>query len=144
MLGIKFSEIRDPFTNELLHLFSELDRSDFSKTERVDFVPEHNFLQGAFMQISEGSMFRPHLHLERDRRYQDLKAQECWVVMSGLVEVKYFDRAGKFLQSVNLGPGSISLTLHGGHGYKALENSIVYEFKSGPYEGQLIDKRFID
>jgi hypothetical protein len=43
-----------------------------------------------------------------------------------------------------LEPGDISLTLHGGHNYVALEeDTLVYEFKTGPYLGQEKDKVFI-
>jgi len=44
-----------------------------------------------------------------------------------------------------LTPGDASFTLYGGHTYKILEeNTIVYEYKTGPYEGQKLDKRFLD
>lgn len=40
--------------------------------------------------------------------------------------------------------GDASFTLYGGHTYEILEeNTIVYEYKTGPYEGQELDKRFI-
>ena len=41
--------------------------------------------------------------------------------------------------------GDCSITLYGGHTYEALEEgTLVYEFKTGPYEGQELDKRFIE
>ena len=40
--------------------------------------------------------------------------------------------------------GDITITLEGGHGYEIMEdNTMVYEFKTGPYEGQSLDKVFI-
>ena len=40
--------------------------------------------------------------------------------------------------------GDASFTLYGGHTYEILEEeTIVYEYKTGPYEGQELDKRFI-
>ena len=40
--------------------------------------------------------------------------------------------------------GDASFTLYGGHTYSILEdNTIVYEYKTGPYEGQNLDKTFI-
>mgnify|MGYP003674399210 FL=1 len=40
--------------------------------------------------------------------------------------------------------GDASFTLYGGHTYEILEeNTIVYEYKTGPYEGQELDKRFL-
>ena len=41
-------------------------------------------------------------------------------------------------------PGDASFTLYGGHTYQILEDdTIVYEYKTGPYEGQELDKKFI-
>ena len=43
-----------------------------------------------------------------------------------------------------LNPGDISMTFRGGHNYVALEeDTIVYEYKTGPYKGQENDKTFI-
>jgi len=43
-----------------------------------------------------------------------------------------------------LRPGDASFTLYGGHTYEILEDdTIVYEYKTGPYEGQKLDKTFI-
>ena len=43
-----------------------------------------------------------------------------------------------------LKPGDASFTLEGGHNYLILEdNTLVYEYKTGPYEGQALDKTFI-
>ena len=40
--------------------------------------------------------------------------------------------------------GDASFTLYGGHTYEILEdNTLVYEYKTGPYEGQKLDKEFI-
>ena len=40
--------------------------------------------------------------------------------------------------------GDASFTLYGGHTYEILEdNTLVYEYKTGPYEGQKLDKVFI-
>jgi hypothetical protein len=41
-------------------------------------------------------------------------------------------------------PGDASFTLYGGHTYEILEeDTIVYEYKTGPYEGQSLDKTFL-
>ena len=40
--------------------------------------------------------------------------------------------------------GDASFTLEGGHNYQILEdNTLVYEYKTGPYEGQKLDKVFL-
>ena len=48
------------------------------------------------------------------------------------------------LATPTLEPGDASFTLQGGHTYEILEDdTVVYEYKTGPYEGQELDKRFI-
>jgi hypothetical protein len=50
----------------------------------------------------------------------------------------------KILAEPILKTGDASFTLEGGHNYLILEdNTLVYEYKTGPYEGQLMDKKFI-
>ena len=41
--------------------------------------------------------------------------------------------------------GDCSMTFEGGHTYTILEDdTVVYEYKTGPYEGQANDKVFLD
>tara|TARA_R110000850_G_scaffold180956_1_gene306445 strand:- start:231 stop:464 length:234 start_codon:yes stop_codon:yes gene_type:complete len=72
-------------------------------------------------------------------------AQESWVVIKGSVEVSFFDTDGDFLEKHVLNSGDSSFTLEGGHTYLILEDdTLVYEYKTGPYLGQNNDKAFLD
>jgi len=138
-------EIRDLASGKLLHLVIRPNLGVMSQVpHRTDLVESENFLQVASMHIPSGTMYRPHLHLERHREFLNLKAQESWVVLKGEVRANFFDEAGVFVESATLGPGSASFTLHGGHSYEGLSDAVVLEYKSGPYEGQELDKRFLD
>ena len=96
------------------------------------------------IEIPPGHSFAPHVHLERKRSFTNLRAQETWVVMSGEVEVTYFTDKGVLISKEILRAGEVSISFRGGHGYRTLSSDArVYEFKSGPYEGQEIDKAFI-
>jgi hypothetical protein len=65
-------------------------------------------------------------------------------VIRGQVAVDYYNDAGEFLATENLQAGDVTITFRGGHGYRTLtSDALVYEFKSGPYEGLEIDKAFI-
>ncbi len=56
----------------------------------------------------------------------------------------YFDESGEIVCHRRLIACDWSVILSGGHGYLALiEDTLVYEFKIGPFEGQGLDKRFI-
>jgi len=70
-------------------------------------------------------------------------AQESWVIIRGQVEVTLYDLDDEVLSSYVLNPGDISITLYGGHSYRVLEDTLAYEFKTGPYFGQALDKEFI-
>ena len=55
-----------------------------------------------------------------------------------------YDTDEVFLCEEIIFPGDCSITFEGGHTYEALEeDTIVYEYKTGPYTGQNNDKVFI-
>ena len=110
---------------------------------RVDLVDPNQILQLSSQRITSGSSFRAHKHLIKAVEISQIKAQESWVVISGRVRVNFFDIDDTLIASIDLGPGDASVTLEGGHSYEALEESTVYEFKTGPYLGVDLDKSFI-
>lgn len=136
--------ILDSATGTLLHVVVRL--SDVADGhERSEIIEPDNFLQAAIIKPLAGREFAPHFHLERQRKFNSLIAQEAWVVISGSVKVTYFDLNHQIVGSEVLEPGDCSITLYGGHSYSILsEGTTVYEFKSGPYEGQSVDKKFIE
>ena len=55
-----------------------------------------------------------------------------------------YDLDDKIIHEQILNPGDITMTFRGGHNYIALEeDTIVYEYKTGPYKGQENDKVII-
>jgi len=125
---------------KLLHIINRL--SDI--TGRADIVPEDNFIQCATLKMPKDKTFPAHKHITKDRHYPEQIAQESWVVIQGKVRCYLYDIDDKLLATPILTPGDASFTLHGGHTYKILqEDTIVYEYKTGPYEGQELDKEFI-
>jgi mannose-6-phosphate isomerase-like protein (cupin superfamily) len=145
MSHLMIEEVRDPESNSLLHKVLRIEESANEELERVDFSDPTEYLQGAMISIPPKHEFRAHIHIERSRDFSNLRAQESWVVIRGTVEVDYYADDGEYLTSKLLGPGDVSISFRGGHGYRTLTNSaLVYEFKSGPYEGQALDKRFIE
>lgn len=139
-------QILDPVTGVLLHEVLKLTGKEapILNLNRIDFSDPAEFLQGAIIEIPANSSFRAHVHLERKRSFSHLRAQESWVVIRGQVEVDYFTEDGSFITKEELNAGDISISFRGGHGYRTLSaDSLVYEFKSGPYEGVEIDKVFL-
>jgi hypothetical protein len=125
---------------KLLHIINRLDEI----TTRSEVVPENNFIQCATLKMEKGKTFRPHKHIVKERHYFEQIAQESWVVIKGSVKCIFYDIDDSIIAEEILNQGDASFTLYGGHNYKALEDdTIVYEYKTGPYEGQKLDKTFI-
>jgi hypothetical protein len=146
MSSLSRKQILDPESGVLLHEILRPTKRDSQILElnRIDFSDPKEFLQGAIIEMPANHSFRAHVHLERERSFSNLRAQESWVVLMGQVEVDYFTELGAFIGTEVLTAGDITITFLGGHGYRTLtSDALVYEFKSGPYEGLEIDKRFI-
>jgi len=122
---------------KLLHIINRL--SEIEK--RTEVVPEDNFIQCATLKMENGKTFPPHKHITKQRTYEAQIAQESWVVIKGSVKCKFYDIDDTLIAEPVLYPGDASFTLYGGHTYEILEeDTIVYEYKTGPYEGQKLDK----
>jgi cupin fold WbuC family metalloprotein len=133
-----FSKI-DP--QKLLHVIV---RKEDLTPGRVEVVPEDNFIQCALLNMEKGKTFKPHRHIFKERT-RNVIAQESWIVVQGSVKCTFYDLDNSILVEPILNPGDASFTLEGGHTYTILEdNTLVYEYKTGPYEGQALDKIFLN
>tara|TARA_R110002167_G_scaffold79374_5_gene219066 strand:+ start:1849 stop:2265 length:417 start_codon:yes stop_codon:yes gene_type:complete len=118
-------------------------RKDDLKAGRTDVVSEEHFIQCALLNMEKDKTFKPHKHIWKNRT-RDVIAQESWVVIQGKVKCTFFDTDDTIIDESILESGDASFTLEGGHTYTILEdNTLVYEYKTGPYEGQELDKVFI-
>jgi len=125
--------------NILLHIVNR--KNDITET-RQDLSPNKEFLQVSCFKLNNGKTFKPHKHIENIRETNI--TQESWVVISGKIKAILYDIDDTIVEEVELCQGDCSITFRGGHNYLALEdNSIVYEYKTGPYFGQDRDKEFI-
>lgn len=126
---------------KLLHVINRLSEIE----NRTEVVPEDNFIQCATLKMENGKTFKPHKHITKKRTYEKQIAQESWVVIKGSVKCIFYDLDDTIIAEPVLYPGDASFTLYGGHTYQILEDdTIVYEYKTGPYEGQKLDKVFLE
>lgn len=133
-----FSKV-DP--DKLLHIIV---RKEDLVAGRTEVVPENNFIQCAILNMPKNKTFRPHKHIWKERT-RNVIAQESWIVIQGKVKCLFYDTDNQIIATPILNPGDASFTLEGGHTYHILEDdTLVYEYKTGPYEGQSLDKVFID
>ncbi len=136
----------------MYNIYSRLDPSKllhtihrFYETEaRTEVAPENQFLQMAALRMVKGKTFRPHQHIWKPTPVKNIIAQESWVIIKGSVEISCFDTDGTLIEKQVLRQGDCSMTFEGGHTYLILEeDTVVYEYKTGPYQGQALDKVFL-
>ena len=133
-----YSKIHPQKVLHIIHRFNE-------NNGRENIVDAENFIQCSYLKMANKTTFRPHKHITKDRHYPEQIAQESWVVIKGRVKCIFYDIDDQIIATPILEEGDASFTLYGGHTYEILEdNTIVYEYKTGPYEGQGFDKEFID
>ena len=130
---------KDP--NKLLHLINRFDEI----VERTNVAPDKQFIQLATLRMNEGKTFKPHQHIWKAAPREEVIAQESWVVIQGSVKVFMYDTDRTLLKEEVIRKGDCSMTFEGGHTYEILEDdTIVYEYKTGPYTGVENDKFFYD
>jgi len=108
-----------------------------------DITPEKEFIQVRSLKAHKGKEYKAHKHKNQERQ-NDL-TQESIIIISGSINVEYFDLDDSFLGETKLNSGDCIVTLRGGHAFKVLEdNTLFYENKNGPYNGLNNDKSFIN
>tara|TARA_Y100000593_G_scaffold94543_1_gene194159 strand:+ start:2070 stop:2501 length:432 start_codon:yes stop_codon:yes gene_type:complete len=131
--------------DKLLHIIHRVD--EFYTIEdghRRDVVGADEFIQLSALNMNDGHTFKPHKHIWKSGEEKCI-AQESWVVIKGSVECIFYDLDDTILETPILYSGDCSVTLGGGHTYKILEDdTLVYEYKTGPYKGIENDKEFLD
>ncbi len=127
--------------SRLLHIVCQ---TQYLASARYDVVDDEQFLQLAVLKYPKGKTFRPHKHIYKKVPTQSI-AQESWVIIRGKVKAIFYDEDDSIIAERVLNQGDLSLTLFGGHNYEILEeDTLVLEYKTGPYYGQSADKVFVD
>jgi hypothetical protein len=130
-----FSKIEPKVLLHLIYRLSEVDG-------RTNIAPEEEFLQVASIQLHRGQTFKAHKHIFVEKK--TTIAQESWLVIKGSVKCIFYDLDDTIIAEPILNPGDLSVTFRGGHNYYILEEeTIVYEYKTGPYLGIEMDKKFL-
>jgi cupin fold WbuC family metalloprotein len=129
---------KDP--SKLLHIINRFDEI----VDRTNVAPDDQFIQLATLRMPKGKTFRPHQHIWKPSPTANVIAQESWVVIKGSVKIFMYDIDGELLDTDVINIGDCSMTFEGGHTYEILEeDTVVYEYKTGPYTGIENDKVFL-
>ena len=109
---------------------------------RSDLTPPSEFLQAGVKKMKKGKFFKPHKHLPCQKVAS--MTQEAWVILDGKAEGCFYDLDDSLRETIILNDGDCAIIYNGGHSLRILEdNTILYEFKTGPYLGPIKDKVFL-
>ena len=126
---------------KLLHIINRY----YEIEGRTGVAPPNEFLQLATLKMEKGKTFRPHKHIWKPCPSAQVIAQESWVVIKGSVKVHLYDIDDELIEEIVIRQGDCSMTFEGGHTYTILEDdTVVYEYKTGPYQGVENDKVFLE
>ena len=101
-------------------------------------------MQLCYLNLNKNNKFLAHKHFWKINNQKKRIVQESWLLIKGSVKVHLYDINDKFLTSKTLKPGDVSITFEGGHKLEVLkDNTMIYEHKTGPYEGQKNDLKYL-
>ena len=116
-----------------------------NKKKRFNITPENEFLQFSSLNLNKSDNLKAHKHFWKKNKLKKRIVQESWLVIKGMIRVTLFDLNNQILSRRILKPGEISITFEGGHKIDVLKNNtLIYEHKTGPYEGQKKDLLYFD
>lgn len=120
--------------NNLISIIKRLD--DISDSKEFLTNSDNDFQFGTF-NLKSGEVIKRHIHNKQIRTVH--QTSEGLVVLTGSMEVEFFDEDKNFIEKTVLKQGDSILLISGGHGIKILENCKFIEFKQGPFISE-IDK----
>ena len=121
---------------KLLHVFFKFNKN----INRVNLSPEKEYLQASIVKFKNIKVVGSHHHLNHPIVFKKRPIQESWILIKGKAKITFFDTNKKILKTFVMKPGDISISFSGGHKLEILnKNTIIYEYKTGPYKGSKKD-----
>ena len=109
--------------------------------KKTKFLTPDDFGQQMGMIVyGKGESVQPHMHLPITRQVQG--TTECVMVKKGSCFLDIYNKSKELLDSRVMVEGDIVLLLGGAHGFRMMEDTILFEVKQGPYEGEADKQRF--
>jgi hypothetical protein len=99
----------------------------------VFYTPPESNLQVGDVVHRQGHEILRHVHAPVARR--PMPKAEVLLVRRGRCEIDVYDRSRQLVATRELLGGDIAVLLDGGHGFRMLEDTILFEVKEGPYLG---------
>jgi hypothetical protein len=107
----------------------------------TDFITgDDAAFQAGFVVNPAGGSVVPHIHLPVVRTI--VGTSELLLVRRGRCIVDVYGSDRTLVASRELAAGDLVISLGGGHGFRMLEDTVLFEVKQGPYGGQEEKERF--
>tara|TARA_B100000579_G_scaffold370507_1_gene332574 strand:- start:168 stop:596 length:429 start_codon:yes stop_codon:yes gene_type:complete len=103
-------------------------------------TPDHFGQQMGMIVYSAGEHIIPHQHLPVTRKVEG--TTECILVKKGKCYIDIYNKKKDLIFTKEMCEGEIVLLLGGAHGFRMIEDTILFEVKQGPYVGEDDKKRF--
>lgn len=108
-------------------------KKNYKKKGITFFTPGSYSQQLGYMNRPKNYIIKAHIHKNIKREVKNTR--EVLFVKKGRVKVDFFNNKKKYICSKIISTGDILLLADGGHGFKMLKNSEIFEVKQGPYSG---------
>jgi len=115
-------------------------RAGATEATTAFFTSDDAAFQAGFVVYPAGGSVVPHLHLPVVRTV--VGTSEFLMVRQGRCIVDLYGDDRALVASRELTTGDLVISLGGGHGFRMLEDTVLFEVKQGPYGGQAEKERF--
>ena len=115
-------------------------RRDATSNKTEFLTSDDSTFQAGFVVYPAGGHVQAHLHLPVVR--QVVGTSELLVVRSGRCIVDIYADDRRLVASRELLSGDAVLSVNGGHGFRMIEDTVLFEVKQGPYGGLAEKERF--
>jgi hypothetical protein len=115
-------------------------RADATGATTSFFTGDDATFQAGFVVYPAGGSVVPHIHLPVVRTI--VGTSELLLVRRGRCIVDIYGDDQTLLASRQLETGDLVISVGGGHGFRMLEDTVLFEVKQGPYGGGAEKERF--
>lgn len=115
-------------------------RSAELPTETTFLTPPEAVLQAGYVVRAAGGEVERHVHKPLERNV--VGTPEVLVVSSGACEVDIYTPERQLVTTSTLRTGDVLVMTGGGHGFRMIEDTVLFEVKQGPYPGVDEKERF--
>jgi hypothetical protein len=121
-------------------LLAYIVRADTTVATTSFFTGDDASFQTGFVVYPAGGAVVPHVHLPIVRTVAG--TSELLLVRKGCCIVDIYGEDRALVASRELGTGDLVILVTGGHGFRMIEDTVLFEVKQGPYGGQTEKERF--